>query len=264
MATPITNDHFQTRINALISDHLSGDSIPTVPPLTHLDTVLVPGARAKTLLVFTPSWIEICAPDPMVSEISKQILHMEVAYAVFCGAPQLFVQGPKIYHRDPFLGKDLFTNNVTQFARAIHDALSLGNRIHISIVLPFYDDSSSTASYPPTIETREQYLDDVFDERSTVTDGLVPWDSWNTIRTFCKYPSRLNAGKMNIRPFTFTSPYSMKRESFIRRAKLYSLLLLPLAHHSHEVLMTRQPWSYLGTCHHSTFNLVGFQSLSEL
>ena len=197
LTTPITNDHFHTRINELISNNLLGSNISNVqvPPLEYLDTHLFPGDTTSSLLAFTSSWIDICSPDPLISGISKQILCMEVAYAVFCGIDFLFVQGPKLSHRDTTIQQDLATNNVVEYARTIQQCLGTGHRLQISIILPMSDDTGGKDENSAVLKTREQYLEDIEEEWPEQTDGFGTWDAWNAIRTFCNYHSRLYVGK---------------------------------------------------------------------
>ena len=195
LTTPITNDHFHTRINELISNNLSGSNVPNVPPLSHLDTYLFPGDITSSLLAFTSSWIDICSPDPLISGISKQILCMEVAYAAFCGIDFLFVQGPKLSFKDPMTQEHLVANNVVEYSRAIQQCLSVGHRLQISIIFPMSDDSGGQSENNAILKTRDQYLEDIEEEKPERTDGFGTWDAWNAIRTFCNYHPRLYVGK---------------------------------------------------------------------
>ena len=201
LTTSITNHHFHTKINALISDHLAGSTIPDVPPLTDLDTDIEPGETTSSLLAFTSPWIDLCSPDPLISGISKQILHLEVAYAAFCGIDLVFVQGPKLYHRDPLTQRDLVTSNIVEYARVIQECFEIGPRLHISIILQTSDDKRQDAEDEKILKTREEFLEEVEEERPEKTDELGTWDAWNTIRTLCKYHSRLFVGKIQCESF---------------------------------------------------------------
>lgn len=194
LTTPITNDHFHTRVNALISDHLSGDTVPDLPYLTHLDTDLKPNSVAPSLIAYTSPWIDLCSPDPLIFGISKQILFMEVSFAAFCGITHIFVQGPKLRHKDNDTGKYVLTNNVVQYARVIQESLGVGIRIQISILLPFSDGPDDEEN-DSLLVSRWQYFDASDEEGFSIKDGLNTWESWNKIRTFCNYHPRLFAGK---------------------------------------------------------------------
>ena len=203
LTTSITNDHFHTRVNELVSNYLSSNSVPIVPQLTSLDTYLEPGEATSSLLAFTSPWIDICSPDPLISGISRQILLLEVAYAAFCGIDFLFVHGPKLFYRDSLTQQDLVSNNILEFARAIQECLGIGHRLQISIILPMSDEMISSDESNSILRTREQYMEDLEEERPERTDGLGTWDAWNAIRTVCKYHSRLYVGKKNAYLSTF-------------------------------------------------------------
>lgn len=202
LTTSITNDHFHTRINELISNHLSGSTVPTVDPLTNLDTDLGPDNITSSLLGFTSSWIDICSPDPLISGISRQILLIEVAYAAFCGIDFLFIRGPRLHHRDPVSQKDLVTHNGNEYALAIQESLGIGHSLQISIVMPMTDENDESDKSGAGLKARDQFLEDIEEEMSEKTDGLGTWDAWNAIRTVCKYHSRLHVGKKQCKSFS--------------------------------------------------------------
>jgi type II protein arginine methyltransferase len=155
-----------------------------------LDTDLEPNEISSSLLAFSSSWIDVCSPDPRVQEVSKQVLSMEIAFAAFCGLENIFIRGPKLYHNDPITGKEFASSGIVQFARAIQEALNVGHRLQISIILPFSDDPTTEGSQIPTLESRPEHLDSLPEEK-TETDALGTWESWNSIREFCKFSSRL-------------------------------------------------------------------------
>ena len=193
LTTPITTSHFRTRIQELVSNHLSeSNDFPTVPELTDLDTDLAPGGFTSHLLAFTSPWVDVCSPDPLMAEISKQILYMEVAYAAFCGIEYVFVQGPRLHHQD------ILTHSITQYARAIHECLSIGNHLQISIVLPMFEDPGSEHRVHKDLAPRDQYLDDAEEQKSEKSDYFGTWDAWNAIRSVCSYNSRLFVGKNRV------------------------------------------------------------------
>lgn len=197
----ITNDHFHSRVLALLSDAQAGQNetsrlarpiIPSVPALTRLDTHLSPSEITSQLLAMTSPWIDMCSPDPIISGISKQVFLMEIAYAAFCGIEYIFVQGPRLSH------EDVLTFGVPQYARAIQEALVVGSHMQVSIMLPMIDDPEdehnedigSLARF-----TRDEYLDDAQEMKSKKKDYLGTWDAWNVIRSLCKYSPRLFVGK---------------------------------------------------------------------
>ena len=190
LTTPITTPHFRSRIQELISNNLSeNDRFPAVPGLTDLDTDLAPGEFTSNLLAFTSPWIDVCSPDPLMANISKQILFMEVAYAAFCGIEYVFIEGPLLHHQD------VLTQGVIQYARAIRESLSIGSHLQISIVLPMFGDPANEDESKKDLAPRDQYLDDAEEQRPEKIDFFGTWDAWNAIRSVCSYNSRLFVGK---------------------------------------------------------------------
>ena len=180
----------------MISDHLSGNTIPTVAHLTNLDTHLEPSNIAVSVIAFTSPWIDVCSPDPLIAGISKQILFMELSFAAFCGFEQIVIQGPKLHHRDSLRDKDVATGNIMQYARIIQECLDIGLRLQISILLPFSDDPAVIKKKPIVLSARDGYLEPDLDPVSSSADLLATWETWNTIRSTCKYHPRLAAGEL--------------------------------------------------------------------
>lgn len=197
ITTPITNSHFNDRVEQLLSaavnDGKRGQhtAAPIVPQLTYSDTPLSPAGFIAGLLAMSSSWIDLCSPDPIVANVSKQVLFMEVAYAAFCGIECIFIPGPRLYHRD------VSTRGMLQYARAILECLAIGSHMQFHIMLPMIDHADHEQSLPLNdlaIHVRDEYLDSA-EERQKITDQYGTWDAWNTIRTTCKYHSRLFVGK---------------------------------------------------------------------
>jgi protein arginine N-methyltransferase 5 len=126
ITSPITNDHFHTRVLSLLNSyyHSLSDSsqtqqpLPLIPALDHPDTPLGPSDAISQLVTFTSSWVDLSSPDPVISHISRQVFHLEIAYAAFCGATTVVVPGPRLFHGQ---------NGVSRFARSIKEALSTGS-----------------------------------------------------------------------------------------------------------------------------------------
>lgn len=200
LTTPITSSHFQTRVLALLLDHLeelknaTDDVIPTpvVGPLTLTDTPMSPGEIISQLIAVSSPWIDLSSPDPLIYNMSRQVLHMEMSYAAFCGVGNVIVSGPKLHY-----GK-LHGEGVMQYALAIQEALGAGNYIQIHISMPMTDhrsvdeddDMNSLAFH-----AREEFVSTSEDCKIRKTDVFGTWDAWNLIRTVCNYNSRLFVGK---------------------------------------------------------------------
>ncbi|MCJ1394856.1 methyltransferase protein [Xylographa bjoerkii] len=187
LTTPITTSLFHHRVQELVTQALQTNIdkddqalIPTIPPLSLPDTPLTPGDITSQLLAFVSPWIDLCSPDPLISNISRQVLYLEIAYAAFCGIEYVFVPGPKLYHGDAA------THGTPQYARAVQEALSIGSHLSIHIMFPMIadpiDESSSVIGNLAS-QTRPEYIDEVDELRPQKPDIFGTWDAWNTIRT---------------------------------------------------------------------------------
>ena len=156
LTTPITNHHFHSRVLSLLSSHLTNShplscdatgtmettpntKLLTVPPLSPDDTPLTPNDSISQIVGVTSSWVDLCSPDPLIADISRQVLLLEVAYAAFCGIGYLVIPGPRLHHGI------LHSEGVVCYARAIQDALSLGPFIQIHIWLKMIDSTEFDA-----------------------------------------------------------------------------------------------------------------------
>jgi protein arginine N-methyltransferase 5 len=207
LTSPITNTHFQSRVWSLVSTHLEELSVqslnissaknvspaPIISPLTPLDTPLDPGDTVSQLIAVSSSWIDLCSADPLISNISKQVLNIEMAYASFCGVGNVVIPGPRSYSSG-----SMDSDGLIQYARAIQEALTMTGYLHIAIHIPMYgyeeskeitgDLMSFTKHQKPTSAKTNKEI-----------DLFETWDAWNLIRSVCKYNSRLSVGK---KPYT--------------------------------------------------------------
>ncbi|MCJ1383160.1 methyltransferase protein [Xylographa soralifera] len=195
LTTPITTPFFRHRVQQLVTQALQNNidrddqaSIPTIPPLSLPDTPLTPGDITSQLLAFISPWIDLCSPDPLISNISRQVLYLEIAYAAFCGIEYVFIPGPRLYHGDAA------THGTPQYARAVQEALSIGSHLSIHIIVPMIADPIDEPMAEMgnlALQTRSEYIDEVDELRPRKPDMFGTWDAWNTIRTVCKYSNRL-------------------------------------------------------------------------
>lgn len=219
LTTPITTSHFHSRVLTILSSHLSAlqaaTSDPngtmsttqntrplTIPQLTPSDTHLTPNEAMSQVVGVTSPWIDMCSPDPLIADISRQILMLEVSYAAFCGVGYLLIPGPKLHHGD------MHSEGVVYYARAIQDALGLGAYIQFHIWLRTTDN--------PNIEmdtigdlgplARKEFLRVPNAEPSLKSDSFGTWDAWDLIRRTCKYHARLVVGKARLLNFLFLFP----------------------------------------------------------
>lgn len=224
VTTSITNQVFHKRVVNLFKAFLLGTknteqagSIPdpVVPPLTIEDTTLFPGTYTSGLVAYASPWIDLCSPNHVVSSISRQVLNLEVSYANFCGVRSIIVPGPK--HDVAKVGNG---QGITQYARAIKEAFSIGTRVNIMIHLPMYRE--------PGLEDKVELLSSGEDASEATLGGqdidlFSTWDSWHTIRSVCEYDSRLFVGKYF--PFTI-APGRETIDSYIQRQHSLKITLV--------------------------------------
>lgn len=201
MTAPITTAHFHFRVLTLLSSYLAeleGGALPeSVPkplisPLTPADTPLTPTDITSSLLTLTSPWIDLASPDPIITDISRQVLNLEIAYAAFCGVQIVIVQGPKLHHGS------LHAEGIARYARAIQEALAVGPYLQFYIHLPMVDhpdmDLEEDVGHLAPF-ARGRYLQDVEIYKKRKADFLGTWDVWNIIRSVCKYHPRLFVGE---------------------------------------------------------------------
>jgi protein arginine N-methyltransferase 5 len=144
------------------------------------------------MLATSSPWIDLCSPDPLIADISRQVLSLEIAYAGFCNVRNVAVPGPRLHRAKSR------SDGVVQYARAVREVLNSGQYIQIQIWLPMADSPDAYAHdgmghLAPF--AREQYLLEAEDEGPKKVDFFGAWDAWNVIRTVCNYSSRLFVGK---------------------------------------------------------------------
>ena len=203
ITTSITNANFQSRVVGTVSNafvdpapgtEAQSDGSPLlIPPLSAEDTELKPADFNARLLGFTSSWIDLCSPDPVIADVSRQVLHMEVAYAAFCGLGSVFVAGPRLYH------DDAATQGLAPYALAIEQALPMGANLSLSCVFSMVDDPSAQEPCILAGMTRPEFLDNIEAERPRKVDNFGTWDAWSFVRIICSHSSRLFAGQSNPR-----------------------------------------------------------------
>lgn len=192
VTAPITNKHFHARVKELVSSHLEQaeqSDIPlsdvVVPPLTPEDTGLFPSQSVSTYIAWVSPWIDLASTDPVIANVSRQVLNLEVAYANFCGVRSIVVPGLR---RDA--SRDGGSQGVSQYGRAVLEAMDIAPRVHFIIHLPMYRE--------PGLEEEVELLSTLSrqpqSEASTHIDVYSAWDSWHSVRTICQYSIRLFVG----------------------------------------------------------------------
>jgi len=206
LTAPITTLHFHSRVLALLSNHMyeleshpeQSIAPPMVPSLSPVDTHLLPGEMLSQIVGVISPWIDLCSPDPVVYNISYQVLKLEVAFAAFCGISNLILPSPNLrYAHARGAG-------IMQYSHAIQEALSIGTLVSFSVTFPtaiMSQESSDEVESGLSGLTRECYLgkeDGVQTDTSVTDDIYATWDAWNLIRSICKYNARLFVGKIGI------------------------------------------------------------------
>lgn len=213
LTTPITTPHFHSRVLSLVAAHSAAlinpedDSAPRseapapiIPPLDPFDTPLTPGDTVSQLIAYSSPWIDLCSPDPLISNISRQVLTLEVAYASFCGVGNIIIPGPRLQYE----GR-ASSDGLVQYARAVQEALTVGSYVQMAIHMPMVDSEETRpkgemGDLAPF--AREQYLAETNsktkEKEKEQVDTFGAWDAWHLIRSICKYNTRLSVGKIRM------------------------------------------------------------------
>ncbi|KAH0541299.1 hypothetical protein FGG08_004223 [Glutinoglossum americanum] len=264
LTTPITTPYFHSRVLTLLSSHLSqlqsganGSTTtkspssssplpPVVPPLMPVDTPITPNETLPHLIAVASPWIDLCSLDPLIANISRQVLGMEIAYAAFCGITTVIIQGPKLRHGRANAG------GLAQYARAILGALDIGSYLNLLISMPMAEDpdldgDEGMGSLAPF--ARDEYLRIVeLTDGKREKDTFGSWDSWHIIRTVSLVLPR-HLPPQSVISRWYAEPLRLlwfNASIFLRNAKDY-----PVLSKSHQVLLTRYmrlrvaPWILL-------------------
>ncbi|ETN45074.1 uncharacterized protein HMPREF1541_09950 [Cyphellophora europaea CBS 101466] len=201
LTCPITTPYFHTRVLSKLSTHLPDSSSTSSIDLTRStnaspveiealgprDTPLTPDETTGQLIGVSSPWIDLSSPDPVIADVSRQVLKLELAYAAFCGLTYVLIPGPRMHNRaDDGSG-------IVQYARAILDALALGPYMQLYIWMPLIDHSDNDKEDIGYLApfSRQQFAGHS-DGQSPRLDLFGTWEAWSTIRSICKYSSRLS------------------------------------------------------------------------
>lgn len=194
LTAPITTDDFQSRVLAKLGDHVqklkAASSpervpLPTISPLMPKDTDFTPEDSNSSIIGVVSPWIDLGSPDPLIAHISRQVFNLEVAYASFCGVSNVLVHGP-------IAGSD-----VTQYSRAILEGLGLGPYVQLHIIMPMTGELELEGSESAHLSelARPQYVPELDEDDESEPELYASWETWNTIRTMCKYSTKLGLCK---------------------------------------------------------------------
>jgi type II protein arginine methyltransferase len=126
----------------------------------------------------------------MITDISRQVLMMEVAYAAFCGIRKIIITGPELYGI-----KHVGSEGIAQYAQAVQEALLYVASVHLAIHTPMCYQKEAlkqTVGHLAAL-SRERYTE-TNAEVDVDTELYGSWDSWNVIRSVCEYSPRLSIG----------------------------------------------------------------------
>ena len=198
LTTSITNSHFHSRVLSLLQSYNQAveqdpkspqvQAFPLIPALEDNDTPLTPGDTITHYVYYTSSWIDLGSPDPVIAHLSRQVFIREIAYAGFLNASTIVIPGPRLSNG---------STGISQYARAIKEALSTGSYLQLHILMPM-DGSKLNEDEDGDVGDLARFARPEYATKSAVTKNSDPynaWDAWNTIRTICKYHSRLSVGK---------------------------------------------------------------------
>ncbi|PWY95825.1 protein methyltransferase RmtC [Aspergillus sclerotioniger CBS 115572] len=268
LTAPITTETFHSRILALLGSKPNAPLTPAangtlmttdnirpieIPPLTPADSHLTPDETMSQLVGVTSSWIDLCSPDPLIADISRQVLMREVAYAAFCGLGYLLIPGPKLHHGD------IHSEGVMYYARAIQDAINLAPYIQFHIWTTMVDNPDSEVDGIADLSrlARPEFLGDPLAGQSSKADPFGTWDAWDIIRRTCRYHSRLvvalsmsrHLPPMSVQSRWYSEPVhllTIDAQAFIKNQKGY-----PVLSKTHQALIGRfmrlrtPPWILL-------------------
>ncbi|KAF3483168.1 arginine N-methyltransferase HSL7 [Arthroderma uncinatum] len=269
LTTPVTTPHFQSRVLSLLSSHLSSSRQPVqdptgtfftsrntsplkIPSFTTADTNLRPDGANSHVVAVSSRWIDLCSPDPLIADISRQVLLLELAYAAFCGAHYALIHGPRLHHGN------LHGDGLIYYARAIQEVLNTAPYIRVNIWLPVVDSPELETNEMGDLSpfARREYLDNSQPEVSPKLDIFGTWDAWNIIRKVCKYHTRLVVAlslPRQLPPSTVQSRWlsepvriiTLASASFVKNQK--SFPVLSKAHQSYIFRAMRgvPPWIFL-------------------
>lgn len=215
---PITTSNFQARVIELVANHIAEQSsfessgnaapAPIIPPLAPVDTPLTPGDTISQIIAYSSPWIDLCSTDPLIANVSRQVLNIEIAYASFCGIGNMIIPGPRTYS-----STSTTSDGLAQYARAIQEALEIGSYIQIAIHVPMYGNEETKEIKETTKDlgalARSHYLPETSQSTKEV-DLYETWDAWNVIRGVCRYNSRLAVGKIQNTTPKFQTPIPLQ------------------------------------------------------
>jgi protein arginine N-methyltransferase 5 len=198
LTAPITTSHFQSRVLAKLEEYVAGlpkqiddsesKSWPEISSFMPDDTDLEPQESNSALIGVVSPWIDLGCKDPLIANISRQVFHLEVAYAAFCGVSNILVPGP------------LVESDTIGYARVILEGLGLGPYVQLHILMPMSGESELEGTEAAHLShlARSKYVPEATEDEDDEDEPepFSTWVTWDTIRNLCHYSTRLSLGKI--------------------------------------------------------------------
>ena len=198
LTTRITTPHFHSSVQAILSTYIaeynherkSGDlPVPLIFPLQPEDSHLFPIDSIAQYIAVASPWIDLASTDPIVSNVSRQVLNLELAYAAFCGIQNVIIPAPTI------LGSCKKHQIISQFARAVSEALAIGPYLQLHILFPITPDKGKSSEDLSHLSRFAQLNTSDADSNSDqYSEAWEPWEDWDLIRSVCNYNGRISVG----------------------------------------------------------------------
>ncbi|KAL8850378.1 MAG: hypothetical protein Q9221_004698 [Calogaya cf. arnoldii] len=165
LTTPITTPLFHSRVLALLSTQYSElkdghleNHCPAVSSLSATDAAITPSDTISQLIGIASPWVDLSSPDPIVYNVSRQVLALEISYAAFCGLGNVVLPGPKLQYGSAH------GEGVVQYACAIQELLALNSYTQILIHLPMMyhpdQDGDDVEGSLSSLFTRKEYIEE--------------------------------------------------------------------------------------------------------
>jgi protein arginine N-methyltransferase 5 len=202
LTAPITTSHFQSRVLAKLEEYVAGlpertndsesTSWPQISSFMPEDTDLEPQESNSALIGVISPWIDLGCKDPLIANVSRQVFHLEVAYAAFCGVSNILVPGP------------LAESDTIGYARVILEGLGLGPYVQLHVLMPMTGESELEGTEAAHLShlARSKYVSEPNEDEDDEGENepFSTWVTWDTIRNLCHYSSRLSLGKLSSSP----------------------------------------------------------------
>lgn len=198
LTIPITTPHFHSNVQAILSTYIAEHShehkrddlpVPLIPPLKPEDSHLFPIDSIAQYIAISSPWIDLASPDPIVSNVSRQVFNLELAYAAFCGIQNIIIRAP------PIFGSCKRHQIISQFARAVSEALTIGPYLHLHILFPITPDKGKGSADLSHLSRFAQLNMSETDSNSNQnSEAWEPWEAWDLIRSICNYNGRISVG----------------------------------------------------------------------